>query len=57
LQQIQIGESSVIEKQQKELELLIKELKDRDDELNDLVRIQQGQVAAWTADRQMVCFC
>ncbi|CAH1232385.1 CCDC62 [Branchiostoma lanceolatum] len=47
-------ERSTIEKQRKELQLLIGELKDRDRELNDMVSAHQKQLASWEADRQRV---
>lgn len=47
-------ESSTVEKQRKELQLLIGELKDRDKELNDMVAAHQQQIAAWEKDRQRV---
>jgi hypothetical protein len=40
--------------QQKELELMILELQDRDSELNSLVDIQQRQAAVWAEDRHKV---
>ncbi|XP_070372043.1 coiled-coil domain-containing protein 62 isoform X6 [Equus asinus] len=47
-------ESSTIEKQRKELQLLIGELKDRDKELNDMVAVHQRQLLSWEEDRQKV---
>ncbi|XP_072271893.1 coiled-coil domain-containing protein 62 [Pyxicephalus adspersus] len=47
-------ENSTIQKQRKELQLLIAELKDRDKELNDLVSLQQRQLLAWENDRQKI---
>ncbi|XP_006894761.1 PREDICTED: coiled-coil domain-containing protein 62 [Elephantulus edwardii] len=47
-------EVSTIEKQRKELQLLIGELKDRDRELNDMVAVHQRQLLAWEEDRQKV---
>nr|XP_014714246.1 coiled-coil domain-containing protein 62 isoform X1 [Equus asinus] len=47
-------ESSTIEKQRKELQLLIGELKDRDKELNDMVALHQRQLLSWEEDRQKV---
>ncbi|XP_063081621.1 coiled-coil domain-containing protein 62 isoform X7 [Cavia porcellus] len=48
------GENSTIEKQRKELQLLIGELKDRDKELNDMVAVHQRQLLSWEEDRQKV---
>ncbi|XP_063642189.1 coiled-coil domain-containing protein 62 isoform X11 [Pan troglodytes] len=47
-------EISTIEKQRKELQLLIGELKDRDKELNDMVAVHQQQLLSWEEDRQKV---
>ncbi|CAH7241825.1 Ccdc62 [Phodopus roborovskii] len=47
-------ENSTIEKQRKELQLLIGELKDRDKELNDMVAVHQRQLLSWEEDRQKV---
>ncbi|KAM9747838.1 coiled-coil domain-containing protein 62 [Dama dama] len=47
-------EISTIEKQRKELQLLIGELKDRDRELNDMVAVHQRQLLSWEEDRQKV---
>nr|XP_020015054.1 coiled-coil domain-containing protein 62 isoform X1 [Castor canadensis]XP_020015055.1 coiled-coil domain-containing protein 62 isoform X1 [Castor canadensis]XP_020015056.1 coiled-coil domain-containing protein 62 isoform X1 [Castor canadensis] len=47
-------ENSTIEKQRKELHLLIGELKDRDKELNDMVAVHQRQLLSWEEDRQKV---
>ncbi|KAL2767846.1 coiled-coil domain-containing protein 62 [Daubentonia madagascariensis] len=47
-------EISTIEKQRKELQLLIAELKDRDKELNDMVAVHQRQLLSWEEDRQKV---
>ncbi|XP_021019564.1 coiled-coil domain-containing protein 62 isoform X3 [Mus caroli] len=47
-------ETSTIEKQRKELQLLIGELKDRDKELNDMVAVHQRQLLSWEEDRQKV---
>ncbi|XP_069475735.1 coiled-coil domain-containing protein 62 isoform X2 [Ambystoma mexicanum] len=47
-------ENSTIQKQRKELQLLIVELKDRDKELNDMVAVHQQQFLAWEDDRQRV---
>ncbi|XP_053136392.1 coiled-coil domain-containing protein 62 isoform X2 [Hemicordylus capensis] len=47
-------ESLTIQKQRKELQLLIVELKDRDKELNDMVVIHQRQLLAWEDDRQKI---
>ncbi|KAM7051481.1 coiled-coil domain-containing protein 62 isoform 1-T1 [Molossus nigricans] len=47
-------EISMIEKQRKELQLLIGELKDRDKELNEMVAVHQRQLLSWEEDRQKV---
>ncbi|XP_053445755.1 coiled-coil domain-containing protein 62 [Nycticebus coucang] len=47
-------EISTIEKQRRELQLLIAELKDRDKELNDMVTVHQRQLLSWEEDRQKV---
>ncbi|XP_047418715.1 coiled-coil domain-containing protein 62 isoform X5 [Sciurus carolinensis] len=47
-------ENSTIEKQRKELQVLIGELKDRDKELNDMVAVHQRQLLSWEEDRQKV---
>ncbi|XP_062038001.1 coiled-coil domain-containing protein 62 isoform X2 [Lepus europaeus] len=47
-------EISTVEKQRKELQLLIGELKDRDKELNDMVAVHQKQLLSWEEDRQKV---
>ncbi|XP_036907865.1 coiled-coil domain-containing protein 62 isoform X2 [Sturnira hondurensis] len=47
-------EISTIEKQRKELQLLVGELKDRDRELNDMVAVHQRQLLSWEEDRQRV---
>ncbi|XP_054449938.1 coiled-coil domain-containing protein 62 [Pteronotus mesoamericanus] len=47
-------EVSTIEKQRKELQLLIGELKDRDKELNEMVAVHQRQLLSWEEDRQKV---
>ncbi|KAM9330885.1 coiled-coil domain-containing protein 62 [Gastrophryne carolinensis] len=47
-------QNSIIEKQRKELKLLIAELKDRDKELNDTVSLHQRQLLAWENDRQKI---
>ncbi|XP_072839214.2 coiled-coil domain-containing protein 62 isoform X3 [Pogona vitticeps] len=47
-------ESATIQKQRKELQLLIAELKDRDKELNGMVAIHQRQLLAWEDDRQKI---
>ncbi|XP_045390879.1 coiled-coil domain-containing protein 62 [Lemur catta] len=47
-------EISTVEKQRKELQLLIAELKDRDKELNDMVTVHQRQLLSWEDDRQKV---
>jgi len=45
-------ESSTIQKQRKEVQLLVTELKDRDRELNDMMSAHQHQLLAWEQDRQ-----
>ncbi|XP_046302038.1 coiled-coil domain-containing protein 62 isoform X8 [Marmota monax] len=47
-------EHYTIEKQRKELQVLIGELKDRDKELNDMVAVHQRQLLSWEEDRQKV---
>ncbi|XP_029475728.1 coiled-coil domain-containing protein 62 [Rhinatrema bivittatum] len=47
-------ENSTIQRQRKELQLLISELKDRDKELNDMVAVHHRQLAIWEEDRQRV---
>nr|XP_056715070.1 coiled-coil domain-containing protein 62 [Euleptes europaea] len=47
-------ESITIQKQRKELQLLIVELKDRDKELNEMVAVHQRQLLAWEEDRQKI---
>ncbi|KAJ6656707.1 hypothetical protein lerEdw1_003594 [Lerista edwardsae] len=47
-------ESTTIQKQRKELQLLIAELKERDKELNDMVAVHQRQLLAWEDDRQKI---
>lgn len=47
-------EDSTIQKQKRELQLLIAELKDRDKELNDMVAVHQRQLLAWEDDRQKI---
>ncbi|XP_062481877.1 coiled-coil domain-containing protein 62 isoform X3 [Pezoporus occidentalis] len=47
-------ESSTIEKQRQELQLLIAELKDRDKELDDMVAVHQRQLLVWEDDRQKI---
>ncbi|XP_039766359.1 coiled-coil domain-containing protein 62 isoform X5 [Ornithorhynchus anatinus] len=49
-----ILETATIEKQRKELQLLIGELKDRDKELNGMVAEHQRQQLSWEGDRQKV---
>lgn len=44
-------ESATIEKQRRELQTLIQELKDRDRELNEMVASHQQQLLAWEQDR------
>ena len=45
-------EASTIQKQRRELQLLIGELQDRDRELNEMVASHQKQLLAWEHDRQ-----
>ncbi|XP_071790283.1 coiled-coil domain-containing protein 62-like [Asterias amurensis] len=45
-------ETTTIQKQRKELHLLIGELQDRDRELNEMVASHQKQLLAWEQDRQ-----
>lgn len=45
-------EASTIEKQRKELHILLSELKDRDRELNGMVTSHQQHLSAWETDRQ-----
>ncbi|KAJ8312954.1 hypothetical protein KUTeg_010327 [Tegillarca granosa] len=45
-------ESSTIQKQRTEIQMLITELQDRDRELNDMVSAHQHQLIAWEQDRQ-----
>ncbi|XP_027709354.1 coiled-coil domain-containing protein 62 isoform X2 [Vombatus ursinus] len=47
-------ETHTIEKQRKELQLLIGELRDRDRELSEMVLAHQRQLLAWEDDRQKV---
>lgn len=47
-------DSDTIQRQRRELQLLIGELKDRDRELNDMVQAHQKQIVAWEEDRQRV---
>ncbi|XP_062999982.1 coiled-coil domain-containing protein 62 [Elgaria multicarinata webbii] len=47
-------ESSTVQKQRRELQLLIAELKDRDKELNAMVAVHQKQLLAWEDDRQKI---
>lgn len=45
-------ENSTIQQQRQEIQLLTAELKDRDQELNDMVAVHQKQLLAWERDRQ-----
>ncbi len=45
-------EANTIQKQRRELQLLIGELQDRDRELNEMVASHQNQLLAWEQDRQ-----
>ncbi|XP_071945910.1 uncharacterized protein [Antedon mediterranea] len=47
-------EMSTVQKQRKELQLMISELQDRDRELNEMVASHQKQLKAWEHDRQKV---
>jgi len=47
-------DTDTIQRQRRELQLLIGELKDRDRELNDMVQAHQKQIVAWEEDRQRV---
>ncbi|XP_040432854.1 coiled-coil domain-containing protein 62 isoform X5 [Cygnus olor] len=47
-------ENSTIEKQRRELQALIAELKDRDEELNAMVAVHQTERLAWEDDRQKI---
>ncbi|XP_033098618.1 coiled-coil domain-containing protein 62-like isoform X2 [Anneissia japonica] len=47
-------EVSTVQKQRKELQLMISELQDRDRELNEMVASHQKQLMAWEQDRQRV---
>ncbi|XP_074061595.1 coiled-coil domain-containing protein 62 isoform X2 [Macrotis lagotis] len=47
-------EAHTVEKQRKELQLLIGELRDRDRELSEMVLAHQRQLLAWEDDRQKV---
>ncbi|XP_013384584.1 coiled-coil domain-containing protein 62 isoform X2 [Lingula anatina] len=47
-------ESDTIQKQRRELQLLIAELKDRDRELNEMATTHQKQLLAWEEDRQRI---
>nr|XP_047929886.1 coiled-coil domain-containing protein 62 isoform X2 [Anser cygnoides] len=47
-------ENSTVEKQRRELQALIAELKDRDEELNALVAVHQRERLAWEDDRQKI---
>ncbi|XP_036386028.1 coiled-coil domain-containing protein 62 [Megalops cyprinoides] len=48
------AEGSIVQKQRRELQLLMAELKDRDQELNDMVAAHNKQMQAWEHDRQRV---
>lgn len=47
-------ETSTIRKQRMELQLLIAELKDRDQELNNMAAAHHRQLQAWEQDRKRV---
>lgn len=47
-------DTDTIQKQRRELQLLIMELKDRDRELNDMVQTHQKHLHAWDEDRQRI---
>ncbi|XP_032234151.1 coiled-coil domain-containing protein 62 isoform X3 [Nematostella vectensis] len=52
--QVVDGDNDTVQRQRRELQLLIGELKDRDRELNDMVQAHQKQIVAWEDDRQRV---
>ncbi|XP_018608511.1 coiled-coil domain-containing protein 62 isoform X2 [Scleropages formosus] len=45
---------STVQRQRRELQLLLTELKDRDKELNDMVDAHKKQILAWEEDRQKI---
>ena len=47
-------ETTTVQKQRAELELLVAELRDRDRELNEMVSSHQKQLLSWEMDRQIV---
>ena len=47
-------ESATIQRQRRELQLLICELKDRDQELNTMAAAHHKQLTAWEQDHQRV---
>eukprot|EP00794_Sanderia_malayensis_P014198 gene14198-15679_t len=47
-------ETSMVQRQRRELQLLMNELKDRDRELNEMVDSHQKQLIAWETDRKRV---
>jgi hypothetical protein len=47
-------DETIIKKQQREMELLIQELKDRDKELNFMVRSHQQQLDIWAQDKARI---
>ncbi|MFT7805101.1 coiled-coil domain-containing protein 62 isoform X2 [Arapaima gigas] len=51
---VNIITKSTVERQRRELQLLLSELKDRDKELNDMVNSHKKQLLAWEEDRQRV---
>ncbi|XP_028396750.1 coiled-coil domain-containing protein 62-like [Dendronephthya gigantea] len=47
-------DTDTVQKQRRELQLLIVELKDRDKELNDMVQMHQKHLQSWDEDRQRI---
>ena len=47
-------DSSTVQRQRRELQLMINELKDRDRELNEMVHSHHKQLVSWEMDRQRV---
>lgn len=48
------GENLILAKQREEITLLVKELHERDKELNEMVASHKQQLQAWEQDRQLV---
>lgn len=48
--------NGIVDKQRKELGLLLQELKDRDTELNEMVMAHKDQLRAWELDRKRALF-